>query len=64
MSSQLNQTHFSVLDLATVREGKTIADTYENSVKLAQHVGNWVIKDIGWRNIIIWKALPALQHLF
>ncbi len=27
----------SVLDLATIREGKSIADTYENSLKLAQH---------------------------
>ncbi|MEP6682220.1 MAG: LLM class flavin-dependent oxidoreductase [Parafilimonas sp.] len=38
MSKQLKDIHFSVLDLATVREGKDIADTYQNSIKLAQHV--------------------------
>lgn len=34
---QLNNTIFSVLDLATVRAGKTINDTFNNSLKLAQH---------------------------
>lgn len=34
---QLNTIKFSVLDLATVREGKTINDTFTNSLKLAQH---------------------------
>jgi len=34
---QLNDIDFSVLDLATVREGKTIKDTFDNSLILAQH---------------------------
>jgi len=38
MNKQLKDIHFSVLDLATVREGKDIADTYQNSIKLVQHV--------------------------
>lgn len=38
MNKQLKDIHFSVLDLATVREGRDIADTYQNSIKLAQHV--------------------------
>ncbi|CAN5586627.1 LLM class flavin-dependent oxidoreductase [soil metagenome] len=37
MKKQLNNTIFSVLDLATVRAGKTINDTFNNSLKLAQH---------------------------
>jgi luciferase family oxidoreductase group 1 len=38
----LNQLPYSVLDLATVVEGKTIADTFNNSLELAQqaeHLG-------------------------
>jgi luciferase family oxidoreductase group 1 len=38
MNKQLQDVSFSVLDLATVREGKDIADTYQNSKSLAQHV--------------------------
>ena len=38
MKKELKDVALSVLDLATVRQGKTIADTYENSLKLAQHV--------------------------
>ncbi|WP_199141302.1 LLM class flavin-dependent oxidoreductase [Pedobacter sp. ASV12] len=34
---ELAKLPFSVLDLATVVEGKTIADTFKNSVELAQH---------------------------
>lgn len=34
---ELAKLPFSVLDLATVVEGKTIADTFKNSVALAQH---------------------------
>lgn len=34
----LSNISYSVLDLATVRQGKSIADTYENSLKLARHV--------------------------
>lgn len=37
LKKQLNNTTFSVLDLATVRAGKTIHDTFTNSLKLAQH---------------------------
>lgn len=33
----LSTVSYSVLDLATVRQGKPIADTYENSLRLAQH---------------------------
>ncbi|ALM54780.1 LLM class flavin-dependent oxidoreductase [Halomonas huangheensis] len=35
--SQLSQTRLSVLDLAPVREGGTIADSFSESVSLAQH---------------------------
>lgn len=34
----LGKTAISVLDLATIREGKPILDTYENSLRIAQHV--------------------------
>jgi len=32
---------FSVLDLAAVREGGTISDTYQNTVDLAKHAEHW-----------------------
>lgn len=35
--SQLSQTRLSVLDLAPIREGGTIADSFSDSVSLAQH---------------------------
>lgn len=41
MKKLLNTIPFSVLDLATVIEGKTPADTFKNSLDLAQHVENW-----------------------
>lgn len=41
MKRLLNTIPFSVLDLATVIEGKTPADTFKNSLDLAQHVENW-----------------------
>lgn len=37
-NKQLNDIPLSVLDLATIKEGKTPADTFKNSVQLAQHV--------------------------
>lgn len=37
VSNQLADTPFSVLDLATILSGKTAADTFKNSVDLAQH---------------------------
>jgi luciferase family oxidoreductase group 1 len=36
-TNQLSALPFSVLDLAGVIEGKTVADTFKNSVSLAQH---------------------------
>ncbi|RZK73123.1 MAG: LLM class flavin-dependent oxidoreductase [Pedobacter sp.] len=41
MKAQLSNTPYSVLDLATVIEGKTAADTFRNSLDLAQHVEGW-----------------------
>ncbi len=41
MKKQLKNIPFSVLDLATVIEGKTPADTFKNSLDLAQHAENW-----------------------
>ncbi|MDR6782050.1 luciferase family oxidoreductase group 1 [Pedobacter africanus] len=41
MKKLLHNTPFSVLDLATVIEGKTPADTFKNSADLAQHVEKW-----------------------
>ncbi|MBE9598151.1 LLM class flavin-dependent oxidoreductase [Pedobacter sp. MC2016-24] len=41
MKKLLNHTPFSVLDLATVIEGKTPADTFKTSLDLAQHVEGW-----------------------
>jgi luciferase family oxidoreductase group 1 len=41
MKKLLNSIPFSVLDLATVIEGKTPADTFKNSLDLAQHVEDW-----------------------
>jgi luciferase family oxidoreductase group 1 len=34
----------SVLDLATILDGKTTADTYKNSIDLAKHVEQWGFK--------------------
>ncbi|ACU04572.1 MULTISPECIES: LLM class flavin-dependent oxidoreductase [Pedobacter] len=41
MKKLLNTIPFSVLDLATVVEGKTPADTFKNSLDLARHVEAW-----------------------
>jgi luciferase family oxidoreductase group 1 len=41
MKRLLNTIPFSVLDLATVIEGKTPADTFKNSLDLAQQVEGW-----------------------
>jgi luciferase family oxidoreductase group 1 len=41
MKAQLINTPYSVLDLATVIEGKTAADTFKKSLDLAQHVEGW-----------------------
>jgi luciferase family oxidoreductase group 1 len=38
---QLSSTPYSVLDLATVIQGKTPADTFKNSLDLARHVEDW-----------------------
>ncbi|MDB5019114.1 MAG: Luciferase-like monooxygenase, partial [Pedobacter sp.] len=37
IDKQLNNIPFSVLDLATVIEGKTPADTFKSSLDLARH---------------------------
>lgn len=46
MGSQkkLNDVAFSVLDLIPVLSGKTPADSFKNSLSLAQHVENWGYK--------------------
>lgn len=44
MKKLLNTIPFSVLDLATVVEGKTPADTFKHSLNLAQHVETWGYK--------------------
>jgi len=41
MKKSLTSIPFSVLDLATVIEGKTPADTFKNSLDLAQHAESW-----------------------
>lgn len=41
---QLSEISFSVLDLATIKAGKTAADTFNQSVDLAQHVEKWGFK--------------------
>jgi len=41
MKKLLADLPYSILDLATVIEGKTPADTFKNSVDLAQHVEKW-----------------------
>lgn len=41
MKKLLADLPYSILDLATVIEGKTPADTFENSVDLAQHAEQW-----------------------
>jgi hypothetical protein len=51
------------LDLATILNGKTAADTFKNSLDLAQHTERWGLKDIGLPNITAWKALPAQPPL-
>lgn len=40
----LSDIPLSVLDLATIKEGKTPADTFNHSVDLAQHVEKWGFK--------------------
>jgi luciferase family oxidoreductase group 1 len=39
--SLLTNTKFSVLDLAPIAKGKTIADSFRNTLDLAQHVDQW-----------------------
>ena len=39
--NSLSQTKISVLDLAIVRDGGTVSDTFKNSLDLAQHVEKW-----------------------
>ncbi len=41
MNNPLNSIPYSVLDLATVIEGTTPADTFKSSLNLAQHVEKW-----------------------
>ena len=41
IKKQLSSIPYSVLDLATVIEGKTPADTFKTSLDLAQHVEKW-----------------------
>ncbi|MCX2450847.1 LLM class flavin-dependent oxidoreductase [Pedobacter sp. PLR] len=41
MKKELTSIPYSVLDLATVIEGKTPADTFKNSADLAQHAESW-----------------------
>lgn len=41
MKKQLTSIPYSVLDLATVIEGKKPADTFKNSLNLAQHAEDW-----------------------
>lgn len=41
MKKELTSIPYSVLDLATVIEGKTPADTFKNSLDLAQHAESW-----------------------
>lgn len=41
MKKQLTSIPYSVLDLATVIEGKTPADTFKNSLNLAQQAEDW-----------------------
>lgn len=41
---KLSEIPVSVLDLATILSGKTAADTYKNSIDLAQHVDGWGFK--------------------
>jgi luciferase family oxidoreductase group 1 len=43
-SSRLSQTPLSILDLAHVRQGGTIADAFRNSLDLAQHAESWGYK--------------------
>jgi luciferase family oxidoreductase group 1 len=40
-SKKLSEIPVSVLDLATILAGKTAADTYKNSIDLAQHAERW-----------------------
>jgi luciferase family oxidoreductase group 1 len=42
--SQLSQTPLSILDLAQVRQGGTIADAFHNTLDLAQHAERWGYK--------------------
>ena len=44
MKNALNHIPLSILELATIRESKTIQDTFENSLELAQHAETWGYK--------------------
>ena len=44
LKQKLSEIPVSVLDLATILAGKTPADTFRNSVDLAQHVEQWGFK--------------------
>ena len=65
MSSTSLKTPLSMLDLATVREGRSVADALQTSVQTAQHNMQrvLVLSAIGWPSTIIWAVSPAQQRL-
>jgi luciferase family oxidoreductase group 1 len=44
MTSRLSKTPLSILDLAHLRQGGTVADAFHNTLDLAQHAEKWGYK--------------------
>ena len=61
---KLNEIPFSVLDLSPIVAGSTPADSFRNTMELAQLAEKLGYNAIGSLNIIICRLSPALPLLY
>ena len=60
----LQDTKFSILELAPIRDDKTIEFSLRHALELAQHAEKLGYDRFGLQNIIIWMELRVRQQLF
>ena len=60
--TSLKDTQFSILELASVRDDKSIQFTLQHALQLAQHAEQLGYRRFGLPNITIWMVLLALQR--
>ena len=60
----LQDTKFSILELAPIRDDKTIEFSLRHALELAQHAEKLGYDRFGLLNIIIWMELRVRQQLF